>query len=69
MENLNSGETSHAAFEYLYRDGGNFKSWGMLVLRGEATEEKKMLLTSCLDCGLWFSAEKLNIPTLYEGLL
>lgn len=69
MENLDSREITYATFEYLYRDGGNFKSWGMLLLEGEATEEKKILLASCLDSGVWFSAEKLNIPVLYEGLM
>ena len=59
----------YSTFEYLYRDGGNFKSWGMLLLSGDTTESDKTLLISCLDSGLWFSAEKFNIPVLYESLL
>jgi len=65
---MNNTKMKYSTFEYLYRDGGNFKSWGMLLLSGDADESNKKLLTSCLDSGLWFSAEKLGIPVLYEGL-
>ena len=65
---MNEPEIKYSTFGYLYRDGGNFKSWGMLLLSGDAGEADKKLLISCLESGLWFSAEKLGIPVLYEGL-
>ncbi len=65
---MNDTRMEYSTFGYLYRDGGNFKSWGMLLLSGAADEADKRILISCLDSGLWFSAEKLGIPVLYEGL-
>ncbi len=55
-------------FEYLYRDAGNYKVWGQLLLEGELTDEKTTRLTSRLEDGELFIAEQIGIPTLYEEL-
>lgn len=55
-------------FEYLYRDASNYKSWGTLVLRGEATASDLGVLKSKFESGEFFIAEQLGIPTLYAEL-
>lgn len=58
----------HCIFEYLYRDAGNYKVWGKLLLEGELNDEKTARLTSRLEDGELFIAEQIGIPTLYEEL-
>jgi len=56
------------SYEYLYRDGANYKNWGEVILAASATadipeiEEKirKALIDECN-----FVAEDMKIPTLY----
>lgn len=55
-------------FEYLYRDASNYKSWGTLVLRGEATASDLGVLKSKFESGEFFIAEQLGLPTLYAEL-
>ena len=57
-----------SVFEYLYRDGGNFKSWGWLVLSGVATEAEVAMVKSCIESNAYFIAEQVDIPALYEEL-
>jgi hypothetical protein len=58
----------HRVFEYLYRDAGNYKVWGELLLEGEINDEKTARLTLRLEEGELFIAEQIGIPTLYEEL-
>lgn len=58
----------HCVFEYLYRDAGNFKAWGELLLEGELTAEEVAQLTARFDQGELFIAEQIGVPTLYEEL-
>jgi hypothetical protein len=40
-----------SVFEYLYRNASNYKSWGTLVLRGEATASDLGVLKSKFESG------------------
>lgn len=59
---------NHTFFEYLYRDAANFKAWGGVLLTGTASQETREELNQCLDSGVFFVAEQVSIPALYEGL-
>lgn len=53
----------YSVFEYLYRDGGNFKTHGCLLLDGwdEAAEG---IIRKCLEWGDQFVAEQIGVPSL-----
>lgn len=58
----------YCVFDYLYRDAGNYKAWGELLLQG-------VLLDADVECfrerfvgGGYFIAEQIGIPTLFEKL-
>ncbi|OUS15660.1 hypothetical protein A9Q88_10285 [Gammaproteobacteria bacterium 50_400_T64] len=55
-------------FEYLYRDAGNFKAFGQLLLTGIISEKYIDELRSYLEFDECFIAEQVNIPTLYSQL-
>ena len=55
-------------FEYLYRDAGNFKAWGQLLLEGTLTEAQVAEIRSRFDGGEYFIAEQIGIPALYQEL-
>ncbi|WP_305804631.1 hypothetical protein [Stenotrophomonas sp. YIM B06876] len=55
-----------SVLEYLYRDAGNFKTHGALLLSGyEVGAEAAML--GCLDWGRQFVAEQIGVPSLCEA--
>lgn len=51
------------AFDYLYRDAGNYKTTGMLLLRGRDPRAEP-LIRGALEWGDQFVAEQVGIPTL-----
>lgn len=55
-------------FEYLYRDGGNYKAWGEIRLSGELTKNQIEEIQHKLQWGDLFVAEQVNIPILYHHL-
>lgn len=60
-----SEELAHyCIFEYLYRDGGNWKTFGSLLLSGHATEAASSAIKQALDYGDTFVAEQVGIPSL-----
>jgi hypothetical protein len=61
-------QSAYTVFEYLYRDGGNFKSWGTVLLKGTFSEEVQNTITSCLIDGMWFVAKNVGLPDLFEGV-
>jgi hypothetical protein len=61
-------QSAYTVFEYLYRDGGNFKSYGMVLLQGTFSKEIKNTITSCLIDGMWFVAKDVGLPELFEGV-
>jgi hypothetical protein len=60
--------SAFSVFEYLYRDAGNFKAWGELLLEGVLSDEERARLTKHLESGGLFIAEQIGVPTLYETL-
>jgi len=57
-----------SVFEYLYRDAGNYKTWGTLLLAGIAGAEQVAAVRIVLEPGGLFIAEQVGVPTLYEQL-
>lgn len=58
----------NVSFEYLYRDGSNYKNWGEVVFEStsgsELDELERQIVQGLID-GCNFVAEKVEIPTLY----
>jgi len=55
-------------FNYLYRDAGNCKVWGMIALDGEVSPERWQAALAKLEAGEFFVAEQLGVPPLYHAL-
>lgn len=55
-------------FQYRYRDAGNFKASGHVVLEGQLTAAEQQRLGARLDRGEFFIAEQVGVPPLYEQL-
>lgn len=55
-------------FHYLYRDAGNFKVFGSVVLEGRLNEWARAAIVNSLDEDGRFVAEQVHVPTLYEPL-
>lgn len=53
----------HSIFEYMYRDAGNWKTYGTLLLNGDA-EDVSGSLRECFESGGLFVAEQVGIPSL-----
>jgi hypothetical protein len=58
----------YCVFEYMYRDAGNWKTFGSLLLTGDANASREMLVR-CLDWGSQFVAEQVGIPSLVDAHL
>lgn len=58
----------HSVFEYIYRDAGNFKVWGEILLEGEFTAEEVSHLLARFEGGEHFIAEQIGVPPLYAEL-
>lgn len=56
------------AFEYRYRDAGNFKAYGCIVLDRAISPSEEGLVRRRLENGELFIAEQVGIPPLYEQL-
>lgn len=57
-----------SVFEYLYRDAGNFKAWGALLLKGALTDTQVAEMRSKFDGTEFFIAEQIGVPPLYQEL-
>ena len=58
----------YTTFVYLYRDAGNFKSEGRLLLYGKfTTAADNELRAACCDWD-YFIAEQVDVPALYAEL-
>ena len=58
----------NVVFEYLYRDGANYKNWGEAVLpttSGQTLEQLDRQIRRSLIDGAYFVAEEALLPTLY----
>ena len=56
------------AFEYMYRDAGNFKAFGTVTLKGAVSRADEKLVRERLDSGEFFIAEQVGVPPLYGRL-
>lgn len=57
-------------FSYLYRDAGNYKNYGEVVLANPddlSLGEIETLIRSKLIDGLWFCADQFGLPDLHFG--
>lgn len=59
---LQDGDFS--VFEYMYRDAGNWKTYGVVLLTGFESAEARVL--ESLDSGETFVAEQVSIPALCQ---
>lgn len=57
MENVDS------VLEYVYRDAGNFKTFGRIRLEG-AVGDAKQTIRDCLEWGDQFVAEQVGVPSI-----
>lgn len=55
-------------FEYLYRDAGNYKAWGQVLLTGHVSAEDERAFRSCLESSEFFVAEDVGVPSLQREL-
>lgn len=60
--------SEYSVLEYLYRDAGNFKAWGLVLLEGAMTAEDERALRDCFVDGMYFDATQLGVPSLREEL-
>lgn len=58
----------YCVFEYLYRDASNYKAWGELLLSGIPSHGDEAALKACLESEVFFVAEQVGIPSLYQEL-
>lgn len=63
MSALKELSSDFCVFEYLYRDGGNWKTLGSLLLRGPLIDSRQFLEASC-ESDLLFVAEQVGVPSL-----
>ena len=63
-----AAKQNFSVFEYLYRDAGNYKTWGSLLLEGASHTDDITKLCASFDGGEFFNAEQLGIPSLRERL-
>ena len=56
------------AFDYLYRDAGNYKVRGSLLLNGAISQADRELVQSRMEAGEYFIAEQVGVHPLYEQL-
>lgn len=52
-------------FEYLYRDGSNYKQWREIVFRGDCDDRLRNRLVRALDSGDLMIAHQVRLPELF----
>jgi hypothetical protein len=55
-------------FEYLYRDAGNFKSYGSILLLGQISRTEHGVIERKMESGEFFIAEQIGVKALYKEL-
>lgn len=60
--------SQYTVFEYMYRDAGNYKAGGQLLLSGKHTAVSGDTIRKSCDSWNHFVAEQVAVPTLYAGL-
>lgn len=62
-----SGQAS-TLFNYVYRDAGNFKSRGSVLLSGRLSPSERELIQGKMESGEFFIAEQIGVIPLYAAL-
>ncbi len=57
-------KTDYCVFEYLCRDGGNWKTWGEVLLSGCLPVGTRQKIESCFETDGLFVAEQIDIASL-----
>ncbi len=55
----------NTAFNYMYRDGSNFKKRGVAIFADLPTEELERRLIAALSEGLYFIAHQVRVPEVF----
>ncbi|MNM62158.1 hypothetical protein D3C81_734810 [compost metagenome] len=58
-------EKGYAVLEYLYRDAGNWKTHGAVLLSGKV-RDSGAAIRSCLEQGEFFVPEQVLLPALHQ---
>jgi hypothetical protein len=52
-------------FNYLYRDGSNYKQWGSIVFKGEITDGLRERFARALEGCEFFIADQIRVPEVF----
>ena len=55
----------NTVFNYLYRDGSNYKQWGSVVFAGTITDALTERFACSLESGEFFIADQLRVPEVF----
>lgn len=61
-------KNSKLVFDYRYRDAGNYKVDGRILLIGTLTKQEQFAIQSKMESGQFFIAKQVGIPPLFEKL-
>lgn len=59
-----SAQEPCSVFEYPYRDAGNYKALGQVLLTGARSKEDMQTIRDAGESEQYFFAEQIHIPTL-----
>ncbi len=59
---------SHTLFHYVYRDAGNFKAHGSVLLSGTLSQKQQAEIKAKMEAKEFFIAEQIGVEALYETL-
>lgn len=57
----------NTVFNYLYRDGSNYKQWGSVVFAGTVSDVLTQRFARSLESGEFFIADQLRVPEVFPG--
>jgi len=60
---IGNADREFCVFEYMYRDAGNWKTFGLLLMEGSC-EGMQGVLEACLEWANQFVAEQVDVPPL-----
>ncbi len=67
-ERQSGGGKTCTLFKYSYRDAGNFKSCGSVLLSGRLSQSERQLIEGKMESSEFFIAEEIGITPLYASL-
>lgn len=59
---------AHSVLEYLYRDAGNYKAFGEVLLTGAWSPDRASRIEELLGGERWFVAAQVGVPPLHHQL-